>query len=310
MAMALLDGKVAIVTGAGRGIGRDHALALARCGAKVIVNDPGVAVDGSGSDNTPAQSVVDEIKAKGGEAVANYGDVSNWKQSEELIGLAHDKYGRLDVVVNNAGILRDRMIWNMTEDDWDAVMRVHMKGTFNCTRHATMIWRKQNKETGKPVNGRIINTVSGAMFGSSGQSAYGAAKSGIMGFTLCVALDVASMGVTCNAVRPGGETRMSASIPSTGALSVIKKDQPEKAADAPKTFGSELVAYLASDASGFVSGQLLQVRDDRLEFDKGWHIDKLLTNRGGKPWTAETLVTGVPKLVGTGPVGLIEFLGY
>jgi NAD(P)-dependent dehydrogenase (short-subunit alcohol dehydrogenase family) len=310
--MSLLDGKVCIVTGAGRGIGRDHALALATRGARVVVNDPGVAVDGRGGDSAPAQQVVDEIKAAGGEAVANFANVADWKQAGALVQQAYDQWGKLDVLINNAGILRDRVIWNMSEDDWDAVMGVHMKGTYNCTHHAVARWRSQFKETSRPVNGRIINTVSGAMFGSVGQSNYGAAKAGIMGFTLGVALEVAQMGITCNAIRPGGQTRMSASIPSTGALAAVtsKAQAESKEKDAPRTQGSELAAYLASDAASWISGQLLMIRDDRLELDKGWHADRVLKNRGGKPWTAEELVAGMPKLVGTGPIGLIEFLGY
>jgi NAD(P)-dependent dehydrogenase (short-subunit alcohol dehydrogenase family) len=312
--MGLLDGKVCIVTGAGRGIGRDHALALARRGARVIVNDPGVAVDGAGGDDAPAKQVVDEIKAAGGEAVASFANVGDWKQAQALVQQAWDTWGTLDVLINNAGILRDRIIWNMTEEDWDAVMGVHMKGTYNCTHHAVVRWRTKFKQSNQAVNGRIINTVSGAMFGAVGQSNYGAAKAGIMGFTLGVALEVAQMGITCNAIRPGGQTRMSQSIPSTGALAAVASkaaaDSKEKAEDAARTQGSELAAYLASDASSWISGQLLMIRDDRLELDKGWHAERVLTNRGGKAWTAEDLVVGMPKLVGTGPTGLIEFLGY
>jgi len=311
--MALLDGRICIVTGAGRGIGRDHALALGKRGAKVIVNDPGVSLDGVGSDTTPAEQVVDEIRKAGGEAIANHADVSDWKQSEEMIRLAFDTWGRLDVLVNNAGILRDKIIWNMTESDWDSVMRVHMKGTFNCTRHAAAIWRTQFKETNRPISGRIINTVSGAMFGSAGQSNYGAAKSGIMGFTICVALELAQMGITCNAIRPGGQTRMNAAISDKSAFAELRAKSLEQAkeqpADAPTTYGSELVAYLASEASAWVSGQLLQVRQDRLELDTGWKAERVLKNKGGKPWTAEEILVGLPKLVGTGPVGMLEFLG-
>ena len=309
--MGLLDGKVCIVTGAGRGIGRDHALALAGRGARVVVNDPGVAVDGEGADSAPAEQVVDEIRAAGGEAVPNFSNVADFKEADALVQQAWDEWGTLDVVVNNAGILRDRIIWNMTEGDWDAVIGVHMKGTFNCTHHALRRWRAQFKQTEQPVGGRIINTVSGAMFGSVGQSNYGAAKAGIMGFTLGIALEVAAMGITCNAIRPGGQTRMSASIPEGSALGSMgggQKKEPKE--DAPQTHGPELAAYLASDAASFISGQLLMIREDRLELDKGWHADKVLMNRGGKPWTAEALVAGVPKLIGTGPTGLVEFLGY
>jgi NAD(P)-dependent dehydrogenase (short-subunit alcohol dehydrogenase family) len=311
--MALLDGKVCIVTGAGRGIGRDNAIALAKRGARVIVNDPGVGVDGKGGDQGPAQQVVDEIKSLGFEAVANLANVADWGQSEALVKQAYDLWGRLDVVVNNAGILRDRIIWSMTEDDWDAVMGVHMKGTFNCTRHATAIWRELFKKSGKPVNGRLINTVSGAMFGSTGQSNYGAAKAGIMGFTQCVALEVAAMGVTCNAIRPGGFTRMNANLPASGALAGLaaqtKAAAAEKKPGEATTWGAEMVVYLASDAAGWVSGQLLHLRDDKLELNKGWHIDRALKNRGGKPWTAEDLVAAVPKMSGLGPTGLLDFLG-
>jgi NAD(P)-dependent dehydrogenase (short-subunit alcohol dehydrogenase family) len=309
--MALLDGKVCIVTGAGRGIGRDHALALAKRGAKVIVNDPGVAVDGRGSDNAPAEQVAKEIKEAGGEAMANFANVADFKQAEALVQQAYDKYGKLDVLINNAGILRDRVIWNMSEDDWDAVMNVHVKGTFNCTHHAVVRWRTKHKQTNQPVNGRIINTVSGAMFGSIGQSNYGAAKAAIMGFTLGIALEVQNMGITCNALRPGGQTRMSGSIPTTGPLAeLVKKARAENEAKgvAPMQ-GSEMACYLASDAAGFISGQLLLINHDRIELDKGWHVHKEMKKKGEKAWTAEELVAAVPKMIGTGPVGLTDFLG-
>ena len=308
--MALLDGKVCIVTGGGRGIGRDHALALAKRGAKVVVNDPGVAVDGRGTDNAPAQQVADEIKAAGGEAVANFGSVADFKQAEALVQQAHDTYGKLDVLINNAGILRDRVIWNMSEDDWDAVMNVHVKGTYNCTHHAVVRWRTKHKQSNQPVNARIINTVSGAMFGSIGQSNYGAAKAAIMGFTLGIALEVQNMGITCNAIRPGGQTRMSGSIPTTGPLAeLVKKARAENEAKgvAPMQ-GSEMACYLASDAAAFISGQLLLINHDRIELDKGWHVHKEMKTRDGKPWTSEQLVAAVPKMIGTGPVGLTDFL--
>jgi len=309
--MALLDGKVCIVTGAGRGIGREHALALAKRGAKVIVNDPGVAVDGRGTDNAPAQQVVDEIKAAGGEAEANFGSVSNFKDCEALVQQAWDKWGTLDVLINNAGILRDRVIWNMSEDDWDAVMNVHVKGTYSCTHHAVARWRSKNKQTSQPVNGRIINTVSGAMFGSIGQSNYGAAKAAIMGFTLGIALEVQNMGITCNAIRPGGQTRMSGSIPTSGPLAeLVKRSMADREARGVAPIqGAEMACYLASDAASFISGQLLLINHDRIELDKGWHIHKELKTRDGKPWTAEQLVAAVPKMIGTGPSGLTDFLG-
>jgi NAD(P)-dependent dehydrogenase (short-subunit alcohol dehydrogenase family) len=309
--MGLLDGKVCIVTGAGRGIGREHALAMGKRGAKVVVNDPGSAVDGRGEDKAPAQQVVDDIKAAGGEAVANFGSVSNFKDAEALVQQAWDTYGKLDILVNNAGILRDRVIWNMSEDDWDAVMNVHMKGTYACTHHAVVRWRTKHKQTSQPINGRIINTVSGAMFGSIGQSNYGAAKAGIMGFTLGIALEVQSMGITCNAIRPGGQTRMSGSIPTSGPLAeLVKKSRADaEARGVAPIQGPELACYLASDAAAFISGQLLLINHDRIELDKGWHVHKELRKKGDKAWTAEELVAAVPKMIGMGPSGLTDFLG-
>ncbi len=307
--MALLDGKVAIVTGAGRGIGRDHALALGSYGAKVLVNDLGGAVDGTGTDQTPAEQVVKEITEAGGDAAANYDDVSDYAAAGEIIKQALDTWGRLDVLVNNAGILRDRISWNMTEEDWDLVMRVHMKGTFCCSSHALRHWRAQFKQSGKPANGRIINTVSGAMFGNVGQSNYGAAKAGIMGYTIGLALECAQMGVTANAIRPGGRTRMSASIPENSMLGQRRGNQPEPPADQPTTQGAELVCYLASDESHWISGQLLRVGGDVVELNKGWHVSASLKSRDGKPWTAEQMVAGVPKLVGAGPGSLFDIIG-
>src|SRR3990170_3255808 len=166
--MSLLEGKVAIVTGAGRGIGRAEALRLAANGARVIVNDLGAAVDGSGSDQRPAEEVVEEIRSAGGEALANFEDVSSWDGAERIVQQAIDAWGRLDIVVNNAGILRDRIIWNMSEEEFDAVIRVHLKGTFCITRHAVAHWRAKHK-AGEPVYGRIINTASAAMLGNPGQ---------------------------------------------------------------------------------------------------------------------------------------------
>lgn len=306
--MAFLSDRVVIVTGAGRGIGRDHAIALGGYGAKVLVNDLGGAVDGSGKSHSPADDVVAEIKKAGGEAMANYDDVADFKASERMIQQAVDTWGRLDVLVNNAGILRDRISWSMTEDDWDLVMKVHMKGTFCCSRHALGYWRGRFKETGQPVNGRIINTVSGAMFGNVGQSNYGAAKSGIMGYTLGVALEAAQMGVTANAIRPAGQTRMSGSIPAGSALAERSAQQPPRDPSLPETFGSELVCYLASIHSGWVSGQLLKVGENVLERDKGWHPEQVLAAPDGKVWKAPQMVTGMPKLVGMAPTSLVDIL--
>ncbi len=309
--MALLDGKVAIVTGGGRGIGRGHALALARYGARVVVNDLGSAVSGEGSDKTPAQQVVDEIKAAGGDAVANYDDVSTWDGAERLINQAIGTWGKLDVLVNNAGILRDRIIWNMTEDDWDAVMRVHLKGTFCPTRHAVTYWRAKDKE-GQRINGRIINTTSGAMLGNAGQANYAAAKAGIVGFTQTVALEVARFGVTCNAVRPGGMTRMSMSIPEGSALgqSQLQRQEEQKpAAFDPRdpTLNGEAVAYLASDHSQWLSGQVIKIGGNSVARNKGWH--KVAEQvKPDAVWTADELVMVMPKLFGGYAPSMIEQL--
>src|SRR5580765_2106901 len=203
-----LSGKVAIVTGAGRGIGRAHALALAGAGAKVIVNDLGAALSGEGHDDTPAQQVADEIRAAGGEAAANGENVADFAGAERLVRQAVDELGRLDILVNNAGILRDRMLVNMTEAEWDAVINVHLKGHFAPTRHAAAYWRERSKE-GEEVRGRVINTSSpSGVFGNVGQANYGAAKAGIAGFTLIAAQELARYGVTVNCIAPNARTRM------------------------------------------------------------------------------------------------------
>src|SRR5437868_4429031 len=203
-----LSGKVAIVTGAGRGIGRSHALALARAGAKVVVNDLGAGLAGEGSDPGPAEQVVEEIRATGGEASTNGESVADFAGAERLVQQAIEEFGRLDILVNNAGILRDRMLVNMSEDEWDAVIAVHLKGHFAPTRHAAAYWRERSK-AGEEVRGRVINTSSpSGVFGNVGQANYGAAKAGIVGFTLIAAQELRRYGVTVNALAPNARTRM------------------------------------------------------------------------------------------------------
>ena len=205
----LCSGRVAIVTGAGRGIGREHALALAAHGAKVVVNDLGTSNDGVGSDETPAQEVVRTIKERGGEAVVNTDNVADFRGAKRMIDQAIDTYGTLDVLVNNAGILRDRVLVNMVEPEWDAVIEVHLKGTFAPSRHASAYWRNKSKEIDGPVNARIINTSSvSGLYGNTGQTNYGAAKAGIAAFTIIAARELKRYGVTVNAVAPQALTRM------------------------------------------------------------------------------------------------------
>jgi len=296
--MALLEGKVAIVTGAGRGIGRGEAMRLAAHGAKVVVNDLGVAVDGSGSDQRPAEEVVEEIRAAGGEAATNFDDVSTWDGAQRLVQQAIDTWGAIDIVVNNAGILRDRIIWSMTEEDWDDVIRVHLKGTFCTTRHAVGHWRAKHK-AGEQVYGRVINTTSAAMLGNPGQVNYSAAKGAIASFTLTVALETQSMGITCNAIRPSAATRMTQQF-----------DQPPQPGEFnprdPVNVG-EFVAYLASPAAGWISGQVFAAYGDRILLTKGWHNAGSIAKQGAA-WTAEELVGAMPKLAGMAPVSMMEQL--
>ncbi len=304
--MALLEGKAAIVTGAGRGVGRGEALGLAAHGARVVVNDLGVALDGTGSDRRPAEEVVEEIRAAGGEAIPNFEDVASWDGAERLIQQAIDTWGRLDILVNNAGIVRDRIIWNMTEEEWDAVIRVHLKGTFCPTRHAVAHWRAKHK-AGEPVYGRIINTASAAMLGNPGQTNYGAAKGAIAAFTLTVAVEVQAMGITCNAIRPSAATRMTQTV-GAGPPAGAQAAEPERFDPRDPAHAGEFVAYLASDAAQWISGQVFAVYGDKVHLTKGWHTEASI-EKPGAGWTAEELVATMPKLVGMAPVPMIEQLG-
>ncbi|UNS96802.1 3-oxoacyl-ACP reductase [Streptomyces tubbatahanensis] len=249
-----LQGRTAIVTGAGRGLGRAEALELARLGARVVVNDFGrPGRDGSGEASAgPAEQVAAEIRAAGGEAVAHQGDVADFRQAEELVRLALDTYGSLEILVNNAGILRDRMVFSMSEEEWDSVVRVHLKGHFNTTRFAAAHWRERSKAAGGPVYGRIVNTSSEAFVaGSAGQPNYAAAKGGIVGLTTSTAGALAKYGVTANAICPRARTRMTEDVFAGFAV-------PDEGLDplAPEHV-SPLVGYLASPAASRVNGQLL-----------------------------------------------------
>jgi NAD(P)-dependent dehydrogenase (short-subunit alcohol dehydrogenase family) len=259
----LCEGRIAVVTGAGRGIGREHALSLAAHGAKVVVNDVGAAVDGSGGDLSPAEQVVQEIKGMGGEAVANGDSVSSWEGAQRLINTAIETFGDLHAVVNNAGILRDRVLANMTEEEWDAVINVHLKGTFAPSRWAAAYWRERFK-AGQPVDGRIINTTSvSGIYGNPGQTNYGAAKAGIAAFTNIAALELARYGVTVNAVAPVALTRM------TEGLGPAPETDEQREMRSPRWI-APIVTWLASAESKDVSGRVFEASGDVLAIAEGW----------------------------------------
>jgi NAD(P)-dependent dehydrogenase (short-subunit alcohol dehydrogenase family) len=262
----ICDGRVVIVTGAGRGLGRAHALEFARQGAKVVVNDLGAEVDGSGSSTGPAGEVVDEIRAAGGDAVANGADIAEWDQAAALVQQAVDTFGCLDVLVNNAGFLRDRMLANTSEDEWDAVMRVHLKGHFAPARHAIAHWRERTKG-GDEVEGRVINTSSGAgLMGSVGQGNYSAAKAGIAALTLVEAAEWARYGVTVNAIAPAARTRMTEEV---FAQTMAPPEEGEFDAMAPENV-SPLVVWLGSLDSSGVTGRVFEVEGGKLSVSDGW----------------------------------------
>lgn len=224
----MLKGKVAVITGAGRGIGRGEAILMAQHGAKVVVNDVGGGFNGSGKHHGPADEVVKEIKEMGGEAVPNYESVTDFQGAKRIIDTAIEEFGRLDILVNNAGILRDRMVFNMSEEEWDAVLNVHLKGTFNCTRHAYAYWREQHK-AGNPISGRIISTASDAgLLYNPGQSNYGAAKTAITAFTLIVAKEMARYGVTANVIVPVARTRLTTEATPSLAPLMSTPEEMEK----------------------------------------------------------------------------------
>lgn len=270
---ALLDGRVAIVTGAGRGIGRAHALELARHGAAVVVNDYGVSLSGEGTGESPADEVVALIREAGGRAVANGADVADFAQAEAMVAQAIEEFGALDILVNNAGFVRDRMLVNATEEEWDAVIRVHLKGHFAPLRHAAAYWRDEAK-AGRTRAARIINTSSGAgLQGSVGQGTYSAAKAGIAGLTLVAAAELGRYGVTVNAIAPVAKTRMTEGAFDTSAMALPEDNSP-------------IVAWLASEDAGDVTGRVIEIDGGKVTVESGWRHDAALDL--GRRWDAVT----------------------
>ena len=284
--MGSLDGRVAIITGAGRGIGREHALLFAREGASVLVNDLGGANDGTGADAGPAQQVVEEITAAGGKAVANTDNVATWDGAAALVNQAVGEFGRLDVLVNNAGILRDAFIAGMDESQWDSVIAVHLKGHAATLHHAAAYWKAQSK-AGEPVNGAVINTASasGTFMPNAGQANYGAAKAGIAALTLVAAGELERYGVRVNAIAPIARTRLTLATPGMGALFAAEVPEGEFDAFSPANI-SPLVAYLASEKCP-LNGMVYAVQGGGISELAGWHDVATIESDG--PWTIDDL---------------------
>lgn len=300
--MGLLEGKVAIVTGAGRGIGREHALLLAREGAAVMVNDLGGDGRGEGSDLTPAQTVAEEIRAAGGRAEVSGADVADWSAAEGLVSSTVEAFGRLDIVVNNAGILRDRMAFNMSEAEWDAVVNVVLKGSFAPARHAAAYWRERYKETGDRVDGVIVNTASeSGLYGNSGQANYAAAKAGLVALSTVLARDLERIGVRVNTIAPVAATRLLATV-------IQHEEQPEGEYDpiSPAAI-APLVVWLCSDLSRDVNGQVFAVSGARIQLIQGFHPVTQI-NSEGRNWTPDRIEALRKDLLGAGDTGIPPFL--
>ena len=290
--MGTLEGRVAVITGAGRGIGREHALLFAAEGAKVVVNDLGGAMDGSGDDRTPAQQVVDEIKAMGGEALANADNVADWEGGQRLVNAAVEAFGDFNVLVNNAGILRDRVLVNMTEEEWDSVIHVHLKGHFVPTRWAATYWREQSK-AGREVHAAIINTSStSGLLGNPGQTNYGAAKAGIGAFTIICAQELARYGVRVNAIAPAARTRLTEATPGLGDIIQAPADASAFDVWDPANI-SPLVAYLAT-ADAPETGKVFFVQGGQIRLMQGWAMaDSIEKN---DRWSVAELQSEMKKL--------------
>jgi NAD(P)-dependent dehydrogenase (short-subunit alcohol dehydrogenase family) len=291
----ICEGRVVIVTGAGRGIGRGHALEFARQGAKVVVNDIGAELDGTGGSDSPAQQVVDEIRSGGGEAVVNGDDVADWDGAQRLVRTAVETFGGLDTVVNNAGFVRDRMFVNATEEEWDAVVRVHLKGHFCVARWAAAYWRDRSK-AGEAVDARIVNTSSGAgILGSMAQAAYSAAKGGIATLTLVQAAELGRYGVTANAIAPSARTRMTenafAEAMARPEGDVFDAMDPENVAP--------LVVWLGSAESGHVTGRMFELEGGKVSVADGWQHGEVVDK--GARWSPDELGPVVDELLAKAP---------
>ncbi|WP_182523545.1 SDR family oxidoreductase [Nocardioides dongkuii] len=282
----LLEGRVAIVTGAGRGIGRAHALELAAHGAAVVVNDYGVSLAGEDTGETPAESVVAEIEAAGGRAVVNTADVADFAQAAAMVEQAVSAFGGLDVLVNNAGFVRDRMLVNTSEEEWDAVIRVHLKGHFAPLRHAGAYWRAESK-AGRTRAARVINTSSGAgLQGSVGQATYSAAKAGIAGLTLVAAQEMGRYGVTVNAIAPVARTRMTEGAFDTSAMALPEDNSP-------------IVAWLASVDAGDVTGRVIEIEGSTITVENGWSHGP--SRDHGSRWPADQVGPALRELLAQAP---------
>ncbi|MBA4023084.1 MAG: short-chain dehydrogenase [Gordonia sp.] len=294
----IVAGRVVIVTGAGRGIGREHALAFAAEGAKVVVNDIGAGLDGSNTGESPAEQVVAEIKAAGGEAVVNGDDVASWAGAENLVRTAIDSFGALDVLVNNAGFLRDKMLVSMSEEDWDNVIRVHLKGHFATLRHAAAYWRAESK-AGNPRQARVINTSSGAgLYGSVGQGNYSAAKAAIAELTIQAAAEMKAYGVSVNAIAPSARTRMTTSSGDAMAAQMAAPEDGSFDAMDPANI-SPLVVWLGSVEAGSVSGRVFEVEGGTVSVTDGWQ--RSVKRDKGARWDPAELGPVVEEILAQAP---------
>src|SRR3954470_4383126 len=300
--MGRFDGKVAVVTGAGRGIGQAEAVLLAAEGAAVVVNDLGGETTGEGSDQRPAQQVVDEITAAGGRGAANYDDISSWSGGQSLVAQAVDTFGGLDVVINNAGILRDKMSFNMDEAEWDAVIAVHLKGHFTTSRFAAAYWRQQSKESGAPVDVAIVNTASeSGLYGNAGQANYAAAKAGIASLTIVMARELERIGGRVNAIAPVARTRLTEAV-AGGFMDAKEGEFDRFAPENP----AAVAVWLASPAAAGISGQVGKGQGGLVQLLRGWR--PITEATGDETWTLESLSSVRDALVGGNDTGVPPFM--